>query len=331
MINTIQKELNNSKRPVFLIGDGVRLSGAIEEFKNLVLNSSVPVLSSRFSQDIYSGYKNYFGFIGSHGTRYSNYILSKSDLIISLGNRLQFNKDSLTFKPIFQKKFICVDVNKKENIYPNWINIKADLKEFLPKLNLTFKDTQWFDFCVSVKNRLKEIDINNGIRKIVKILKEAEFDTIFTCDVGNNQLLLSYAYEYSGVNNRLIYSKSFGALGCSLPKAIGAYWAYKKPVICFSGDQGLMFNIQELQYLKEHKIPIKVVLLNNNASGMILDVEMRKYDFPLQTTPLDGYSAIDFKKIFKAFNLDNLEIIDITNEKLPYLPFGNECWDFVTG
>ncbi len=323
--NTVVKALGLAKYPILLIGDGIRLSNTVDSLRILVKKLNIPVLSSRFAQDILAGNENYFGYIGSHGVRYANYILSKCDLIIALGNRLYFNKNSATFGSIARKKIICIDIDEYQNPH-----INADLKEFLTELDSApHTDVQWLALCKSIKKQLHSADVSEGVKKIAAILQEADVGTIFTADVGNNQLLLSRAYEYSGVSNRMLYSKSFGPCGCSIPKAIGAYYASKKPVICFTGDQGLMFNLQELQYLAQNKIPVKIVLLNNNVSGMIMDMQKRRYGEFLHTTTKDGYNTPDFKKLFSVFGLNDSKIVNIAGDELPYLPHGNECWDFL--
>jgi acetolactate synthase-1/2/3 large subunit len=153
---------------------------------------------------------------------------------------------------------------------------------------------------------------------------------LFVCDVGNNGFLVARAYAYALVGNRLLLSKSFAALGCSLPKAIGAYYARRKPIICFTGDQGLLFNIQELHFIAENQLPITIVLLNNASSGMIYSVQKaQKREKFIHTTSDSGYTVPDFKKIAEAFNVSLLEIAISEGIEPPRLPKGNLCYDFL--
>ena len=107
---------------------------------------------------------------------------------------------------------------------------------------------------------------------------------------------------YARNHHRTYYSKSFGALGSGLGKAIGVYYATHKPVICFVGDQGLQMNIQELQFISQHQLPIFIVLINNASSGMIRDREMSYGKF-LHTTKDSGFGSPDFKGIAKAYGM----------------------------
>ena len=88
-----------------------------------------------------------------------------------------------------------------------------------------------------------------------------------------NEFWASRAYERTGRVGTLLMSKAYGTLGVALGRAIGAYYANKKPVVCIMGDQGFQSNLQELQYISQWKLPIKIVVLNNYISGMILDHE----------------------------------------------------------
>jgi acetolactate synthase-1/2/3 large subunit len=147
--------------------------------------------------------------------------------------------------------------------------------------------------------------------------------------------------------NRVVYSKSFGALGCGIGKAIGVYYATHKHVLCFVGDQGVQMNIQELQFIAQHQLPITVVILNNQSSGMIKDRE--RIAFPshfVHTTKGSGYSNPDFQSIAKAYAIDYLAYdttfsqlkfldkpqlievrVDETLELTPSLPKGALCQD----
>lgn len=87
-------------------------------------------------------------------------------------------------------------------------------------------------------------------------MKQINEDIPIVCDVGNNEFWISRAYIYAEIKNRILYSRSFGTLGNALPKAIGIYYAVRNPVVCFTGDQGIQMNIQELQYIAEFKLPI---------------------------------------------------------------------------
>ena len=320
----ICKKISHSERPVFLIGDGISQSGSVKIFREVAEKNNIPILSSRFSLDVPGRCKRYFGYIGSHAVRYSNFILSKSDLVISLGNRMAFPTDSESYKKFTgNKEFIRIDIDAAEfnRKIPNCINIDIDINTLLSELvhiNLSYKNEKnWLDVCNKLKNSLYDMDIVCTSRKIVNIMNNLEDTYSIVCDVGNNEFWTSRAYIESGISNRIIFSKSFGALGCSLGKSIGVYYSTQKPVICFVGDQGFQMNIQELQFIARFKLPILIVLLNNRSSGMIRDREKQLYNSNfLLTTLSSGYSTPDFKQIARAYNIEYHSYEDIEGKLL---------------
>ena len=162
----------------------------------------------------------------------------------------------------------------------------------------------WIDVCNGIKSILKDVDIIKPVKILVDLIKSINPEYTIISDVGNHELWLSLAYYYSGINNRILYSNSFGSLGCSLPKAIGAYYATNKPVISFNGDQGFQFNLQELQFISNSKIPIKIVVINNQSSGMIKSKEQELYNGKYIHTTIDsGYYPPSVKDIAHAYKI----------------------------
>lgn len=347
----IASEIESAKRPIILVGDGINLAGIRNAFRDFARMSGVPVISSRFSHDIMSNSNQYYGYVGSHGMRAANFILSKTDLIVSIGNRLHFPPKSESFGAILNHaKLLRIDIDSSEfhREIPNSECFNIDAKAFVNHSLLLSKDygdhSDWVNVCNILRDELKSEDQNEAITTIVNILKQIDSYTIIVNDVGNNEFWVSRACVESGIRNRVYYSKSFGALGSGLGKAIGAYYATRKPVICFVGDQGLQMNIQELQFISQHKLPLTIVLLNNHSSGMIKDRELVAYGRFLHTTSESGFTSPDFKKIASAYGLKYiirvcdmkiglpqlLEIkIDENMSLEPLLPRGRECQDMV--
>lgn len=353
VIAQIQSALHCSQRPVLLIGNGIRQSGTVELVKRLAPKMRIPVLSSRVAQDIMPNSPWYFGVIGGHATRYSNFILSKADLIISLGNRMSFPVNSLSYRPMLEHtRTIRVDVDETEFLrkVPNSTTFRADLKTLLPQLTdqkwIYTGSEEWISICRQLKLTLQECDQTGPTLLIAQLFQTIQSDALITGDVGNNEYWLSHGYIGSGIRNRILWSKSFGTLGCSMGKAIGAYYAMRRPVICFIGDQGFQFNIQELQFIVSHQLPIYVVVLNNFSSGMIRGREKQKYHGQfLHTTAASGYNVPDLAAVAAAYGLHYqmlpyngelsgifkdmsapciLEVrIEETVELAPILPIGN--------
>jgi acetolactate synthase-1/2/3 large subunit len=323
-IDEIATAIRNARRPIILAGDGVNQSNARDDFRQFVEKVNIPVVSSRFSHDIMAGGANYYGYVGGHGMRAANFILSKTDLILSMGNRLNFPPKSESYGDVMDHARLLrveVDENEFNRDIQNTVNYNCDLSELLSQTVEKKCDygnhEEWLNVCDILKAKLKKEDINPAIEAIIAVFKRTDKDTIVVTDVGNNEFWVSRAAVESECKNRVMYSKSFGALGCGLGKAIGAYYASTKPVVVFVGDQGLQLNIQELQYVSQHKLPITIVLLNNNSSGMIRDREVASYDHFIHTTSESGFQSPDYRAIAHTYGLNYTASLDVIFDNTP--------------
>ena len=335
IIAEVKEHLAVAKRPVILIGDGLRYVADKEMLLSIADNLKTPILSSRGSQDLASGSPYYYGYVGSHGIRYSNFILSKADLIIAVGNRMAFPHDSASFAPILQQaQIIRIDVDEGElkNSIPGEISYNLDAGVLIERLRHTKLDkrSEWIDVCERLRNELDNEDCPEPVKGIADYIVKIS-NCVYVCDIGNNEFWFSRAYEKARCKDSVLMSKSFGTLGSSVGKAIGAYYATHKDIVCVAGDQGFQYNIQELQYICHNQLPIKILLLNNNCSRMIADHENGKYgDKLIHVNKETGYSTPDFKAVAKAYGLeDRLIVLEIDeNIKLtPTLPKGRACQD----
>lgn len=313
IIKKTSEELILAKRPLLLVGDGIKQVGAEKKIRDLVEKLQIPVISSRGAQDLLSGSNYYYGYIGSHGMRYANCIFEKADYVIALGNRMSFPLNSQSFKKALDNKKIMrieIDQNELYKQIPNTYGVLADVSLFISEWKQNVKSInvhEWILVCEKIKNSLKKFDINQAVLYISEFLKNIDQDDIIISDVGNNEFWLSRAYELVTCKNKVYYSKSFGSLGCSIGKAIGSHYATGKHIICFVGDQGLQFNIQELQTIVRNQLPIWIVVINNNASSMIKDRELSKYGKVIHTTKESGYFALNLKNIALAYGIKYIE------------------------
>lgn len=355
--STVSSLLQNSERPIFLIGDGIKKSEKRTVARDCLKHLGLPVVSSRGAQDFMAECDNYFGYIGSHGIRYANFILSKADAVIALGNRMSFPKDSKSFAPVLEnKKIIRIDVDKTEFLkeLPNVENFCADagavVEDFQITVDIKNAKTPWVSVCNQLRESLIDCDLSEPCCFLMQVLRVMKnHDTTYVCDVGNNEFFFSRAYERIHPKGEILYSKSFGTLGCALGRAIGAWYAEKQPIVCIMGDQGFQYNIQELQYIVQWKLPLKIVLMNNNASGMIKEHEERMNKEPFHVSEESGYSVPDFRKVTEAYGMPfvkfegNYELLESCFQNLepcvieynysadikliPSLPKGNKCYD----
>lgn len=316
-----------SKRPIILIGDGVNQANALDDLVRLVNKVNIPVLSSRYAHDVIGDSKLFYGYIGSFGVRYANFILSKADLILSLGNRLNFPIKSASYHEIPENaKILRVEIDKNEfsREIPNANNYQYDLKNVLRALydtTYSFGDhNEWLNICDEIKQNLWNEDVNEVVLAVDTLLKGAKSHNLpIINDVGNNEFWISRANAHSMYRGRNLYSKTFATLGCALPKSIGAHYASNKPVICFVGDQGFQMNIQELQLISSNKLPVLVVIMNNNSSGMIRDKENKTYGYCIHSTTASGYCIPDIASIAKAYNIKYVDSSDVNVDQLSQL------------
>jgi len=321
--DVIIEELEKSERPCLIVGAGIKYSGVVKNIRKLAVSLDIPIVSSMIAIDVMQNDStNYYGFIGAYGHRTANFIVAKSDLLISIGSRLdvrQTGANKGNFAP--NAKLIRIDIDKNEmtnRIKEDEIQIVEQLtakniNTLIEKIKLNLKKdfTNWKKVCNEIKLKLKDIDKDKTTNIIENISKFIPDDVVITTDVGQNQVWVPQAFEFKE-NQLALFSGGHGAMGYSLPAAIGAYYASKKPVICFSGDGGIQMNIQELQFVAREKLPIKIIILNNASLGMIRHFqEMYFKSNYIQTIENRGYSVPDFGKIANAYGLQYNKIHDI--------------------
>ncbi len=252
---------------------------------------------------------------------------------MAVANRMAFPFNSVSFKSVLEKKIIRVDIDENEfkRQIPGEITIKADGVSLLDKLSELEEKEEWLAVCKKLKTELDDTDFTEPVKKIAQNLESLDkkkSNTIFVCDVGNNEFWFSRAYEKSKCQGRVLASKSFGTLGSAIGKAIGAYYATKGKVVCVVGDEGFQYNSQELQFIRFHQIPVHILLINNKCARMIADHESSMYDYLLHTDLNNGYGTPDFEKIAHAYGTEVTEIeIESSVVLSPNLPKGRSIQD----
>ncbi len=358
-LNMLITDLQNAKKPLLLFGHGVSLSCADEECARFSEKYSIPIVHSLHGVDVAISALN-FGLIGSYGNRYANIALCEADFVLALGTRFDVRQLGANVNYFEANKVIYhVDINPSQfNVKTkNAIGIEADIKGFieaLAKKNISCQSNDfWLEKLSLYKKKfssLEELAIDNediNPNKFVYLLSE-KFPEVagYTTDVGKNQMYVAQSIQLKK-GQRVLFSGGHGSMGFSLPAAIGMAFATNKEVICFNGDGGLQMNIQELQTIKHYNLPIKIIVFQNNALGMVQQFQEDYHENRLYGT-VDGYSAPNFtalafaygiegKKISKANEVDEaikwlkssrgaclLEIVISNKVKLyPKLMFGN--------
>lgn len=339
-INTQQiiDMINNSQRPCIIVGAGVKQSGTISDFRRFIAALKIPVLSSMIAVDV-SGSSTYsFGFVGAYGNREANFILAKSDLILSIGSRLdcrQTGADRGKFAVNSRIIRLDTDVAEFENsIHDDDLNFFCDLKNDMKILadhaeSAEIRDfSQWIGVCSQIRDKLKD-SVERLYPQILieKISEHVPDGAVITTDVGQNQVWIPQYFAVKP-NQRILFSGGMGAMGFSLPAAIGAALAHDSMTICFVGDGGLMMNLQELQFVARERLPLKICLLNNSALGMIRHFQEMYFGSRfVQTIASGGYSTPNFEKIATAFGIPYRRIDDVS--QIDNCLFSDDSMEFV--
>lgn len=324
-------DLKNAKYPVMYIGNGCRNEDTLKLIRDFVNKFDVPYVLSWSAIDLFpdSDPLN-IGRVGIYGDRASNILLQRSDLLIAIGTRLAipqvgYNKEDFARKA---KKWV-VEIDESEcKKFPdnNWsiVNMPAldfmiELSELSANLTVSNKHVPWREIISHVWSQLPRrsqvgdlgIETNGFIHSldVMSYLNEnlANDATIVT-DVGAG--LLSGHYMLSPIKQRVFTSQGLGEMGFGLPGAIGAYFA--KPdsqLICLNTDGAMMFNLQELQLIKHHDIPLKLFVFNNFGYSMIKVSQDNLFDSRQVGSSLEsGISFPNFRKIAELFEMNYLKV-----------------------
>lgn len=323
-IENVTAALAEAKRPVVLIGSGVRSSGAEAEFRQFVESRNIPVTFAASAPDTY-GSANVLsiGSVGSMGcSRAGNFTVQNADLLLVLGCRLT----SLTTGPDFSKfaraaKVIVVDIDAvehdKETVRIDRF-INGELADFLKRLNETqgtSADPVWIAKCQHWKaifssvepafTDSERVDLYELAACLTELMPKPS--TLVT-DSGLNEVILPTNMQFSD-GMTCVHPAMQGAMGFALPAAIGAYYASGQPVIAVIGDGSIMMNLQELETIRYNKLPIKIIVINNNVYSII---RRRQRDLfrkrVIGTDPANGVSCPEFSKVADCFDLDYIRI-----------------------
>ena len=290
--------LKSCKRPLILLGRGMRSSGSVEKFLEFLQKMRIPVVSSLLGLDVLPyEHPQRVGFIGTYGNRWANYILGSCDLLLVLGSRLDLRQTGADTASFMNGKVIYhIDIDPVElnNRIKGCITLKANISDFLSIINDIDSDytapSDWTRIISEKKliwSDTKELDNITGINpnKFIHELSKASARAIvITADVGNNQMWCAQSLELNK-NQRFLTSGGMGAMGYSLPAAIGASITLRnEPVVALSGDGGFQINIQELQTIVRNKLPVKIVIINNHCLGMIRQFQDSYFDSCYQST-----------------------------------------------
>jgi acetolactate synthase-1/2/3 large subunit len=323
-IESIIDEINSSKRPVIIGGNGIRLSGAKNKFRELLSYLRIPTLLSWSGIDLLDdNNENYFGRFGLYGQRPANFIVQNADLVIVLGSRLALPQVGYDFSQFARgAKIIVVDIDELEGIkYPVdfvWGDCKEVIQSLIDASYMIYGyKEEWFKYCVDLKNKYpliedahKDNGYLNSYRFITKMSDYLKDDHIIVTDMGT-ALLSGHQNIKLKPNQTMFTSQGLGEMGYGLPGALGAAIACpNKPVLCMNCDGGIMMNLQELHTIIENGLNnIKIIIFNNDGYLMIKHTQkmLFKGDY-VSVDKKTGIGLPNFSKLLPAFGYDYYEL-----------------------
>lgn len=328
-LKSICKDLNKAKRPVIIFGSAVRSTDSIDLLRTFVEKHNYPVVYTNSCVDVYSTeHPLSMGVLSAMaGNRPANFAVQNCDYLLVLGNRLTtMATDNSPEKFARTAKIVVVDIDESEHKKGNIIIDKiiiADVNDTISKLvtcHVKDADVDWikkckewkriFPKCEDVYRGGDKIDLYEFTEALSGILDKED---LLVTDAGLEELIIPTNLTFKD-GQRCLHPVHQGAMGYALPAAVGGYYSSGKNVLAVIGDGSIMMNIQELQTIDHHRIPVKIIIINNNCYAVI---RKRQQDlFRTRTVGTDlsnGVSCPDFKKVAECFNL-RYERIDNQSE-----------------
>lgn len=364
-INILKNKLNDSKRPLLLLGHGIRLADAINDIRELVDKLDIPFVVSWGGFDLIEhNHHNFIGTIGVYGSRGGNFAIQNCDLLISIGSRLDTRQTGGDLKTFSRNSYkVMVDIDPNEIYKGRGLNIdlpinydaKIFINSCLDILEPITLEKEWKEYCTGWKNlNLDKRELKTDVLTSYEFLEELnthlDEEAIVIPDEGGH-LVWSMQSLKSKSKQQIFSNFGNSSMGYGLPAAIGAAINTNKQVVCIDGDGGFQMNIQELQTIKHYDLPIKIFIMNNNCYGIIKQFQDAYFDSRYIATEQKDYSAPDFVKIANAYGIKAVEanknnykeiinlalkekgsilinvIIDREQKLTPKLEFGNPLED----
>ncbi len=321
IILKIENLLKRSKKPVIILGGGIKCGKAELNLINFLKKFYIPIITTWSGVDLLDhDNKCYIGNVGVYGSRAANFTVQNSDLLLCLGTRLDTRITGGVPKTFARKaKKIVVDIdkfelNKKRGLKID-LKVELDIKVFFKEYEKNHKQNiirdQWLRRCKNWKSRypmiLKEF---HNVKRFVNpyvfmetLSKNLKKKDVIIADDGGHLTWTIQSFKVK-FGQKLFSAFGNSPMGYALPASIGASIVKNKSrIICIDGDGSIQINLQELHTVDKLKLPIKIFILNNNGYGIIKQFQESYLEKRYEASG-NGVSNPDFKKISKAFNIN---------------------------
>ena len=326
--------LSKAKRPVLIAGFGIRLSESVKLFHDLISKLKIPVVTSLSAHDLmWERHPLYGGRFGLYGTRGGNFAVQNSDVLLILGCRLMLWETGYEYKTFAREAIkIMVDIDKAELDKPTLkidLPINFGVKSFIEKMQKQLKGQSLPNFSNWVKKtkywHRKYPNILPEYKKEKKFINSYYFIGELSDVLKKDDIILTgngtaFTWTCQSIRlkkgQRLCINIGCASMGYDLPAAIGAHLAeVKKRVVLITGDGSIQMNLQELQTIVHHKIPIKIFVLNNDGYLAMKITQSSFFKRLFASDKMHGISFPDMLKIAKAYGISSMRIKSHKNLK----------------
>ncbi|WP_022942499.1 acetolactate synthase 2 catalytic subunit [Psychromonas hadalis] len=308
-INSAREMIENAKKPLLYIGGGVGMAQAVEPLRQFIKKSKIPSVCTLKGIGAVKHSSPYFmGMVGMHGSKASNFAIQECDLLIAIGARFD---DRVTgkldeFAPHAKVIHLDIDAAEIDKLRTVELAMTDDLKQILPLLETTTSIGEWQKHILKMKvdfaNRYDHPGDAIYAPAMLRQLAEMQpRDTVICTDVGQHQMWVAQHMFVDRPENH-ISSSGLGTMGFGIPAAVGAQVARPDDtVIAVSGDGSFMMNVQELGTIKRKKLPVKILLIDNQRLGMVRQWQKLFFDGRYSETILTDNP--DFVTLASAFDI----------------------------
>ncbi len=269
--------IREAKKPVAYIGGGVHMAEALPQLQQFLAVSAMPAVTTlKGIGSVDKTYPHLLGMLGMHGTQAANFAVQQADLLICLGARFDDRVTGNLKKFAPEAKVIHVDIDPAEINKVRFADcaLLGDMQHILPGITEQTDCAGWLEHCLQLKQQHSWRYDHPGERiyapLLLKQLSERMPDnSVVCCDVGQHQMWVAQHMRFSSPRNHLS-SGGLGTMGFGLPAAIGAKLARPQDtVLAVCGDGSFMMNVQELATIKRFRLPVKIVIIDNQRLGMV--------------------------------------------------------------